>query len=319
MSTAPGRGHRFTLPLDRTTSISGRVSRILSARVAEPDPDRGDVDGAVVDELALVGAHRDGAERLEPVVRALGGVALLVGLGVERGLPPAGGALGQAGLLLVALLRNGGLDPAAPQVGADRPVRVGLVGQEPTGTCAGSSPTRTADPQPAQQRLEGDRVVALPGGGAPGQRSAPGVGEQVNLGAQSTAGTAQTLPINPGRRRRTLVVRPSPLCGPRAARKPPVAGRGAASPPAARRGCPWAAGDGRPRRADERGSRWSRSRRSTPRCCLRRTRPGADPGSTPTCHLPTSGDAGSRRPSSSRTSSAGPARAPRFARATTPR
>src|SRR6188472_2080177 len=63
----------------------GRVSWIFVARVAEPDPDRGDIDGAVVDELALVGAHGDGAERLEPVVRALGGVALLVGLGVERG------------------------------------------------------------------------------------------------------------------------------------------------------------------------------------------------------------------------------------------
>ena len=119
----------------------GRVSWILVARVAEPDPDRGDVDGAVVDELALVGAHCDGAERLEPVVRALGGVALLVCLGVERGWPPAGAALGQAGLLLVALLRDGGFDPASPQVGADRLVRVGLVGQEPTGACAGSSPT----------------------------------------------------------------------------------------------------------------------------------------------------------------------------------
>src|SRR6187549_4172159 len=108
----------------------GRVSWILVARVAEPDPDRGDVDGAVVDELALVGAHRDGAERLEAVVRALGGVALLVGLGVERGRAAPGGALRGARLLLVAFLRDGGLDLASPQVGADRLVRVGLVGQE---------------------------------------------------------------------------------------------------------------------------------------------------------------------------------------------
>src|SRR6185312_10807008 len=34
--------------------VLGRVSWILVGRVAEPDPDRGDVDGAVVDELALV-------------------------------------------------------------------------------------------------------------------------------------------------------------------------------------------------------------------------------------------------------------------------
>src|SRR3954469_4936268 len=97
----------------------GCVSWIFVARVAEPDPDRGDIDGAVVDELTLVGAHRDGTERLEPVVRALGGVALLVDLGIERGRPPADRALRQAGLLLVALLRDGGLDPASPQVGAD--------------------------------------------------------------------------------------------------------------------------------------------------------------------------------------------------------
>src|SRR6188472_4350218 len=215
----------------------GRVSWIFVARVAEPDPDRGDIDGAVVDELALVGAHGDGAERLEPVVRTLGGVALLVGLGVERGRPPADRALRQAGLLLVALLRDGGRDPASPQVGADRPVRVGLIGQEPAGACAGWSPTCTPDPQPLHQRPEGDRVVALAGGGALGQRPAPGVGKQVNLGAQPAAGTAQTLPINPCRRCWILVIRPSPLCGPRAARHPPVAGRGAASAPAARRGC----------------------------------------------------------------------------------
>ena len=67
-----------------------------------------------------------------------------------------------------------------------------------------------ADPQPLHQRLEGDRVVALAGGGAPGQRPAPGVGEQVNLGAQSAAGPAQTLPINPWRRRRNLFIRPRP-------------------------------------------------------------------------------------------------------------
>ena len=229
----------------------------------------------------------------------------------------------QAGLLLVALLRDGGLDPASPQVGADRLVRVGLVGQEPIGACAGSSTSRTADPQPLHQRLEGDRVVALAGGRAPGQRPAPGVGKQVNLGAQPAAGTAQTLPIDPCRRRRILVIRPSPLCGPRAPTRLPVsgavAGRMTASAPAARWGCPSAAHDGRRRRADARGPRSSRPRRSTPSRRLRHARSAADPGSTPTCHPLTSGDAGSRCPSSSRTSSAHLARAHPFGCATTPR
>src|SRR5689334_13982414 len=49
----------------------------------------------------------------------------------EGGRPPAGRAFGQAGFLLVALLRDGGLDPASPQVGADRLVRVGLAGLRP--------------------------------------------------------------------------------------------------------------------------------------------------------------------------------------------
>jgi hypothetical protein len=44
--------------------------------MAEPDLDRGDVDGALEDELAFVGAHGDRAERLELVVCALDGVAL---------------------------------------------------------------------------------------------------------------------------------------------------------------------------------------------------------------------------------------------------
>src|SRR4051794_2565427 len=111
--------------------VLGRVSWIFLGRVAEPDLDRGDVDGAVEDELTLVGAHGYGAEGLELVIGALDGVASLVGLGVERGWPPTRRALRQAGFLLVALLRDGGLDPTTPQEGADRAVRVRLVGQQP--------------------------------------------------------------------------------------------------------------------------------------------------------------------------------------------
>jgi hypothetical protein len=53
----------------------GRVCRILLGGVAEPDLDRGDVDGALVDELAFIGAGGHGAELLELVECAFGGVA----------------------------------------------------------------------------------------------------------------------------------------------------------------------------------------------------------------------------------------------------
>jgi len=39
----------------------GRVPRIVSGGVSEPDPDAGDVDGASVDEFAFVVAGSDGA------------------------------------------------------------------------------------------------------------------------------------------------------------------------------------------------------------------------------------------------------------------
>jgi hypothetical protein len=51
------------------------VSRRSSDRISQPDPDRGDVDGALVHELALVLARRDGAELLELAEAALDGVA----------------------------------------------------------------------------------------------------------------------------------------------------------------------------------------------------------------------------------------------------
>jgi transposase len=59
----------------------GRVPWI-SDWVAEPDTDRGDVDGALVDAFALVVTGGDGAELAELVEAAFHGVALLVGFAV---------------------------------------------------------------------------------------------------------------------------------------------------------------------------------------------------------------------------------------------
>lgn len=88
-----------------------------------------------------------------------------------------------AGGLLVALFGDGGFDPASPQVGADLTVGVRLVGEQAIGSGPGPARPESGNPQPVQERLESQRVVALPGGGHPGQWSAPGVRQQVTLRA----------------------------------------------------------------------------------------------------------------------------------------
>jgi hypothetical protein len=71
-----------------------------------------------------------------------------------------------------------------------------------------------------QQRDELRAVALLAGGQDPGDRAAPAVGSQVNLGAQPAAGTAQRLPAGPGRR--IVVIRRRPRGpAPRAARAGP--------------------------------------------------------------------------------------------------
>src|SRR5688500_3378345 len=148
----------------------------------EPDLDRGDVDGALEDELALIGAHRDCPEVLELVYRPFDGVALLVGLAVEHWWPSTGRALGEAGLLLIGLLRYRRLDPASPQVTAALAAGVSLVGQQPIGSGPRSTRAGPGALEQAHQRLEGQGIVPLSGGGQPHQRPASGVGQQVNLG-----------------------------------------------------------------------------------------------------------------------------------------
>src|SRR5665811_1545926 len=84
-------------------------------RVSQPDPDRGDVDGAAVDELPFVVSGRDGSGLAELVDGALDDVAGLVGRLVERRWPPTLAApVGAAGDL-VGLAGDRGLYPAGTQ------------------------------------------------------------------------------------------------------------------------------------------------------------------------------------------------------------
>ena len=66
--------------------------------MAEPDPDRGHVDGSPPDVVALVVPGRDGAVLAEMAEGPLDDVALLIGRGVEGGRAAAPAAASPAAL-----------------------------------------------------------------------------------------------------------------------------------------------------------------------------------------------------------------------------
>ena len=151
-------------------------------------------------------------------------------------------------LHLVRGLGDGGLDPAAAQVGADRGAGVGLVAQHPPGAGPGPARAPARDLELAHQGHEGHRVVALPGAGQAGQRPAPGVSEQVDLAGQPTSGPAQRLPV--------FVIRLTPRGAPERSAQPAPAApdphrRAAHAAPRPRTGAP--------------APPWHRPRPSTPR------------------------------------------------------
>src|SRR5215203_2218284 len=202
------------------------LSRGSSDGVAEPDPDRGEVDGSAECVVAFVvaGGHRPVG--LELVDGAFDDVALLVDLGVEAGWPPTRTAPPEPVLLLVGRFGDGGLDPALPQVGADPAAGVGLIAQHPAGSGPWPAGSSAADSDRGHHRPKPQAVVPLSGAGDPRDRPAPSVGGQVNLAGQPSAGPADrfparlTRPRRPAWRRpigwvglagRFLVIRPAPL------------------------------------------------------------------------------------------------------------
>src|SRR5690349_19089354 len=100
-------------------------------RMAEPDSDRGHIDGSAPDEVAFVVPGSDGAVLAEVAEGALDGVALPVGGGVEGGRAAAFAAAPQPVADLICGLGDGGLDATLAQVGADRAAGVGLIAQHP--------------------------------------------------------------------------------------------------------------------------------------------------------------------------------------------
>src|SRR5256886_4468334 len=229
-----------------STGTLGRVSWIFVDGVAEPDIDRGDVSGASVDVVAFVGAHGHCAESLELVEGTLGGVAIFVGDRIEGRWPPAFAAPFDAVGDLVGRLGDGGGDSASPQVSTDLLVRVRLVAEEPAGPGTRTAGAGPRDAQPVHQRLERQRVVPLSRGGHPCHGPAAAGRQPMDLCGQPAAGPPQRLPVPAlaGSRRRIVVIRPRPLCGP--ARTPARPAPGSRSPA----GCPSAVPAAHPAPAD---------------------------------------------------------------------
>lgn len=197
-----------------------------------------------VDEVTFVGPGGHRAVLTQLVDGPLDRVALLVSLGVEGGRPTAPGPTRLTPGDLVRWLRDRGADAPAAQHRADLGRGVGLVGQHPVGTGARASTPRTFDADSFEDGAGGQGVVALPGGGHPGQGPTAGVGGDVDLRAQPVTGTAQVLPVLvDGLGPDIVVIRLCPLCQQRAWRRPPAAWVRAVRP--AR---PWAVRGARRRR-----------------------------------------------------------------------
>ena len=159
---------------------------------AEPDSEGCECDGAEVDVGAFLVAGRDGAEAFEAVDGAFDGVAFLVALAVETGGSPASGTSAPSMSLLVETFGDGVPDSASSQVAAVRPGRVGLVRQDTVGPGARPSDSGSGHGDLLQHMLELGAVTVVPGCQDEGEGPAASLGNEVDLGGESSAGTSQT-------------------------------------------------------------------------------------------------------------------------------
>src|SRR5512146_3126383 len=162
--------------------------------VSSPDPDRGHVDGALVDELPLVVPGGDSPVLLELAEAALDGVAVFVALPVEGGRLAGGAAAVAAACFLVFLDRDDGLDPALAQVTAVGGGGVRLIAHRGTRPGPGTAVAPAADADRRHERDEPRAVTMLAWGEDPGEGPAAPVRGQVDLGVQPAAGPARPAP-----------------------------------------------------------------------------------------------------------------------------
>src|SRR5918912_3332201 len=158
---------------------------------AEPDVDRGYLDGGFVAHGQLVEAGGYGAVLFEQVDAALHGVALLVRLLVEGGRPATARAeLAPVGRL-VLLDWDDAADPATAQVGPVTVRAVRLVTQHPTGSGAWPAAVQARDPDALQHGDELWAIAALPSRNQDRQRLTALLTAQVQLGGPPAPRAAQ--------------------------------------------------------------------------------------------------------------------------------
>src|SRR3954451_13699279 len=169
-------------------------------RVAERDPDGGDVNGAAPDVVAFVVPGGHGSVLLQLVDGSLDDVAVGAPPGVERRWAAPGGAPLGAVADLVGAFRDDTADSASTQVGPVGLAGVGPVGQHPARANPGPARPAATDPDPSQHRPESQAVPTLAAAGHPGDRTTPRVRGQVNLAGQAASGAPQRLPLPAGPR-----------------------------------------------------------------------------------------------------------------------
>lgn len=138
-------------------------------------------------DLQLLVAGGDGPVLLEPVDQPFDDVALAVGRAVEA----------DAAARLGAEAGDDRADPAAPQVGADRPAGVALVADDPLGAEAGAAAARPPDGPALQQRGDLGRLVPLPRRQDDADGLAGALGPEVDLGREAAAAAAEGLVAAP--------------------------------------------------------------------------------------------------------------------------
>lgn len=128
----------------------------------------------------------------------LDGIALLVRLGVEGGRAASGATSPQSMADLVGGLRDDRADATSTEVPTHRVGRVGAIRKNDRR--AGPWPAESAprDPDPGHDRREDRCVTGLPCGDMNGQRPCPAVTGQVDLRAQSAAGTSERVVLGLG-------------------------------------------------------------------------------------------------------------------------
>lgn len=142
---------------------------------------------------AFLVAGGDGPEALEAVDGAFDGVAFLVALAVEAGRSTASGTSVLAVSLLVEAFGDRVRDAASSQVAAVSARRVRLVRQDLVRSGSRPADSGSGHRYLLQHPLELGSVTVVPGCQDEREGSASPVGNEVDLGGESAAGTSQAL------------------------------------------------------------------------------------------------------------------------------